>query len=58
MKALRIYEVVFEKYKGETIVVLAYNFDGAVTVARAWSKRKKYGQEIVSVSVYGEVDAQ
>jgi len=52
-----IYEVKFKKYPGETMVFLATGFDECLKKARAWNKRKRYGKEIISIEVYGTVDA-
>lgn len=53
----KIFEVVFEKYKGTTVLIIADNFAQAVRTASEWSEKHKYGKEIHSIEIYGTVDA-
>ncbi len=57
IRSLKIYKVVFSKFSGETIIVLARNFEEATKKALGWSHVNKYGTEIDSIELYCKVDA-
>ena len=54
---LKVYKVVFSKYDGETVIVLARDFEEARKKALGWGQVNKYGSDLNSIDFYCEVDA-
>ena len=57
----KIYEVTFEEFPGSTKIVLADNFDEAVSKARKWLRvgeltESERQSDIESIHMYGEID--
>ena len=52
-----IFEAVFEKYSGETKIILARNFEDAHRKALDFSRIKKFGP-LGSLELYGEADIE
>ena len=57
----KIYEVTFEEFSGSIKIILADNFDEAVSKARKWLRvgeltKSERQSDIESIHLYGEID--